>query len=62
MAIGDNRRRKLTMDKASHCGFELMNVTSPSAVVSKYATLGMGIVLLPGDIVSAQSRLGAVSF
>jgi hypothetical protein len=39
-----------------------MNVTSPSAVISKYATLGIGIVALPGDIVSAQSRLGAVSF
>ena len=60
LAIGDNPRRKITMDKASQCGFELMNVTSPSAVVSKYATLG--IVSLPGDIVSAQSRLGAVSF
>jgi sugar O-acyltransferase (sialic acid O-acetyltransferase NeuD family) len=58
LAIGDNRGRKRSMDVLRRCGFKIVNVISPAAVVSKYATLGEGIAVLPGAIVNCDSRLG----
>src|SRR5689334_15926347 len=36
-------------------GFELASIVSPSAVVSKYARLGKGVVVMPGAVVQADT-------
>lgn len=58
VAIGDNKRRKRSMDMVRKCGFRLSSAISPAAVISKYVSLGEGIALLPGAIVNANSSLG----
>jgi len=57
LAIGDNRGRQRSMDILRRCGFKIVNVISTSAVVSKYATLGEGVAVLPGAVVNCDSRL-----
>jgi sugar O-acyltransferase (sialic acid O-acetyltransferase NeuD family) len=58
VAIGDNRRRKLSIDTLVSRGFKLIDAISPAAVVSKYARLGRGIAVLPGAVVNAHAVLG----
>ena len=57
VAIGDNGRRKLCLDAVRACGFELVNAISPHAVVSKRATLGESVAIMPGAIVNIHSRI-----
>jgi len=58
LAIGDNTRRKRSIDILRRCGFRMASVISPAAVVSRYATLGDGVAILPGAVVNCDSRLG----
>jgi UDP-perosamine 4-acetyltransferase len=57
VAIGDNRRRKHSMDTLRRIGFRLMSAISPAAVLSRYVSMGEGIAVLPGAIINAESRL-----
>lgn len=58
VAIGDNRRRKACVEFLKRRGFRLVNAVSPQAVVSRHATLGEGIAIMPGAVINAGARLG----
>jgi UDP-perosamine 4-acetyltransferase len=58
VAIGDNKRRQLSIHLLRTYGFKLTNAISPAAIISKWATIGDGAAILPGAVVNADSRLG----
>lgn len=43
---------------ASDCGFQLPTIISPSAYVSRHATIGAGTVVMHGATVNAGARIG----
>jgi sugar O-acyltransferase (sialic acid O-acetyltransferase NeuD family) len=63
MAIGDNYQRlRLLREIQADCpGARFPAVVHPSAVVAGDATLGQGVVLMPGAIVLAGCQLGSFS-
>jgi sugar O-acyltransferase (sialic acid O-acetyltransferase NeuD family) len=54
IAIGDNSIRKKVAERTRHA---FTNAIHPSVILSKFATLGNGNMLLHGSIVQAQSRI-----
>lgn len=58
VAVGDNHvRAKITSFLAS-IGFEMITIISRYAVVSQYAEVGAGTVVMPGAIVNAEAHIG----
>ena len=55
IAIGDNKVRKMVVQKTKH-GFG--NAIHGTAIVSKYASMGVGNMILHGAIIQAQSAIG----
>lgn len=55
VAIGDNQVRKRVVEKTKH---RFTNAIHPSAIISSYASLGEGNMVLHGTIIQAQSRIG----
>ncbi|MCL7942308.1 acetyltransferase [Halomonas sp. ATCH28] len=58
VAIGDGKRRKGKSDELKQCGFNLASLVHPSAVVSRYATLGEGSMVVGGAVINAFAHLG----
>lgn len=58
IAIGDNKRRVELAHYAKKIGFSLINAIHPSAVISKYATLGEGIVICPNVSINPDANIG----
>lgn len=58
VAIGDNKIRQKVTVHLKTIGFQMINVVSRHAVVSRYAEIGEGIVIMPGAIVNAEARIG----
>ena len=58
VALGDNQKRCLSLERVRSIGFTLVNAISPHAVVSMRAKLGRGIAIMPGAVVNAGARLG----
>ncbi len=52
----DNRRRLYT--QAARLGFQLPMIISPTAHVSRHATIGAGTIVMHGAIVNASARVG----
>lgn len=57
VAVGENRRRDACLRSVKEKGFQLINAISRRAIVSKHASLGEGVALMPGAIVNAGARL-----
>lgn len=57
VALGDNTRRKAVSDHLKKLGYVLVNAVSRRAVVSRHASLGSGIAVMPGAIVNAGSTV-----
>ena len=58
VAIGDNATRlKKTTELASK-GAKLVNIIHPSAVMSRYVTLGIGSVVMPKAVINVDAVLG----
>jgi sugar O-acyltransferase (sialic acid O-acetyltransferase NeuD family) len=55
IAIGDNAVRKRVAERVRH---SFTNVVHPSAIISPYATVGRGNMILHRAIVQAQSAIG----
>lgn len=55
VAIGSNAMRRVVAGRTTHT---FTNAIHPSAIISKYATLGQGNMLLHRTIIQAQSRIG----
>ena len=58
IAVGDNRARfersQLVLDK----GFQMVNIVSRHAVVSRKVDLGRGIAIMPGAVINTGSKIG----
>lgn len=57
VAIGDNALRQRLAASAVAQGFELVNAISPRAVVSPSARLGVGIAIMEGVVVNAETEI-----
>ena len=58
VAIGNNKvRLEKHAEFVSH-GASLVSVIHPSAVISKYVTIGSGSVVMPCAVINADSKLG----
>lgn len=58
VGIGDNQRRLALSRALDGSGAPLQTLVHPSAVVSSYAAIGRGSVLMPHGVVMAGSTLG----
>ena len=57
-SVSEPAYRKRLVRKANDAGYCFTNVIHPAAVISDYARLGQGIVILPGTIVTVDVKLG----
>jgi len=55
VAIGNNAVRKKVVSQTTH---RFTNVIHPSSIISPYASLGHGNMILQGSIIQAQARIG----
>lgn len=58
VAIGNNAVRASTVSIVRDAGFALASIIHPSAVVSKYASIGDGTVIFAGAIVNVGANIG----
>ncbi|MFH1563686.1 MAG: acetyltransferase [Nitrospirota bacterium] len=58
VAFGDNKRRVKLADEAKKIGYLLINAIAPSAVISKCAILGEGIVICPNVSINPDAKIG----
>ncbi len=57
-AVGDNILRRRLFDAAVSAGLEPVNAIHPTAVISRYATLGRGVALMAGVVLNADCQIG----
>ena len=57
-SVGDNRPRIALFDRAIAHGLTPLTVRHPSAICSRWATVGAGSVLFPGALVNAGAVIG----
>lgn len=58
VAIGDNAKRLLELDKLLGRGLRCPVLVHPSASVSRYATVGPGSVVMANAVINAGAKLG----
>ncbi|MEW6097426.1 MAG: acetyltransferase [bacterium] len=58
VAFGDNKKRVELAHQAKKIGFAIINAIHPSAVISKCAILGEGIVICPNVSINPDVRIG----
>lgn len=58
VAIGDNKNRSNIVIEAIEQGFELVKLIHPSAVISKYAEIGISTVIMPMSVINTNSKIG----
>lgn len=58
VAIGNNIIRQDKLDALQIAGGKLVSVVHPNAVVSRYASVGVGSVIFAGAIVNAEASVG----
>lgn len=59
IAIGNHKIRKMLLEKAKAIGFRLINLISPSSLISDYAKLDIGIAVFPRAVINASACIGA---
>ena len=57
-AIGNSKVRERVTKHALESGYEMINVISKDSIISQYAHLGIGIVVMPGAIINAEAEIG----
>lgn len=57
-AVGSNRVREKLVRKMEDLGFSLITPVSRSAVISRFAKVGAGTVIMPGVVVNADAQVG----
>jgi len=58
VALGSNKIRKKLMLQVEELGYEIISAISPYSVISRFATIGKGTVVMPGAIVNANAVIG----
>ncbi len=58
VAIGSNPVRASLVNQLKEAGAALVNIIDPSALVSKRAVLGEGVMVLAGAVVNSDAKLG----
>lgn len=58
VAIGSNKIRESKVLRLKEAGFKLVSLIHPSAVISKYAFLGIASVVMAGAVINPFVRLG----
>ncbi len=58
IALGDNRLRAAKTREVEALGFTLVNAVSVRAAVSKRASLGRGVAVMPGAVINALASVG----
>lgn len=56
--IQSAKLRKQLYQQAKHCGFQMAVIISPTAHVSRHATVGAGSIVMHGAIVNAGAKVG----
>lgn len=57
VAVGNNNLRRKLYLKITAMGYEAINLISSKSIVSRYAFLGNGIVVMPGAVINAAARI-----
>jgi len=57
-AIGDNISKKKVVEKAISLGLKFANVVHPTAVITDFVTLGEGVIICAGCILTNQITIG----
>lgn len=58
-SVGDSSVRKRLVDLAKKCGARFGNIIHPSAILTRRITLGEGIVIAAGSILTNNIRIGS---
>lgn len=58
VGIGSNKVRKALQEKLQAMGYQMVCAISPSAVLSPFAQVGEGTVVMHGAVVGASARVG----
>lgn len=58
VAIGDNRTRARVFSQCVEAGLNPVSVIHPSAVISRYAEIGLGCVVFAGAVVNIGAKIG----
>lgn len=56
--VGDPVLRKRLITRARECGVKFGNIIHPSAILTRHVTMGKGIVIAGGSILTVQIELG----
>lgn len=56
--VGSNKTRKKLLEKVFACGFEIVTLIHPSAIVSSSAIVGVGTVIMPNVVVNIYGKIG----
>ncbi|MBF0385759.1 MAG: acetyltransferase [Candidatus Omnitrophica bacterium] len=57
LGIGDNQIRERIYTRALEAGIKIVEAIHDKAVVSEYAKIGEGVVIMPGAVVNSSARL-----
>lgn len=58
IAIGNNCVRKKIYDYVTNLGYNVINVVSKDARISKFVSFGKGIAIMPGAVINADTFIG----
>jgi len=58
VAIGDNMTRIQWLDRLKCVGYRIPVIVHPQAIISKYAIVKEGTIVLPGAVVNTNSKIG----
>lgn len=59
IALGSNRLRARIGERLQAIGFHCPRIIHPSAIMSPYASVGDGTVMMPGAIINSHAQIGS---